>query len=235
MQSSSKRSEDSISRSKNDENIAETYQSQLEKSSKGQIKGNILWLYLRAGASTPILVALLFVFVVAQIVSSAADKWVQYWIKQEELRNNHAAAESISTNDCIIIHGGIILTLMIFAFTRSFKYFHIVVRASQKLHDIMFSGIISTDIKFFNSNSSGRILNRFTKDIGAIDENLSKAVVDTLHIGLQVSGAIIMAVIVNKLFLIPTFILSFLFIFVRKIYLKASKNIKRLEQISKSN
>lgn len=46
-------------------------------------------------------------------------------------------------------------------------------------------------------------------------------------------GAIIVTAIVNPLFLIPVAVLGVIFIYVRKIYLKTGKNIKRLEGISK--
>lgn len=36
----------------------------------------------------------------------------------------------------------------------------------------MFNGIISTSMRFFDTNPSGRILNRFSKDMGATDEFL---------------------------------------------------------------
>lgn len=41
-------------------------------------------------------------------------------------------------------------------------------RASQNLHDGMFKGLISTTIRFFDTNPSGRILNRFSKDLGLV-------------------------------------------------------------------
>lgn len=47
-------------------------------------------------------------------------------------------------------------------------------RSSQKLHDKMFDGVISAPMRFFDTNPSGRILNRFSKDMGAIDELLPK-------------------------------------------------------------
>lgn len=88
-------------------------------------------------------------------------------------------------------------------------------------------------MQFFNVNPSGRILNRFTKDMGTIDEYLSRALLDSIHTNLYMAGCITLAVIVNPIFIIPISFLSIVFIFLRKIYLKTSKNLKRLEGISK--
>lgn len=43
-------------------------------------------------------------------------------------------------------------------------------RASKVLHNKMFSSILGATMRFFDTNPSGRILNRFSKDMGAIDE-----------------------------------------------------------------
>lgn len=116
---------------------------------------------------------------------------------------------------------------------RSVGFYTICVRASQKLHDAMFKGIVSTTMRFFDTNPSGRILNRFSKDMGAADEFLPKAVLDASQIILSMFGAIIVTSIVNPTFLLPICIIGIAFLFLRKVYLKTSKNIKRLEGVSK--
>lgn len=97
----------------------------------------------------------------------------------------------------------------------------------------MFKGIISTTMQFFNSNPSGRILNRFAKDMGVIDELLPRVLLDAIHTNLNMIGAIILTAIVNPFFLIPVSFMILVFLSARKVYLKTSKNIKRLEGISK--
>lgn len=117
---------------------------------------------------------------------------------------------------------------------RSMGFYTICVRASQRLHDNMFKGLISTSMRFFDTNPSGRILNRFSKDMGATDEFLPKAVLDATQIIFNMCGAVIVTSIVNPLFIAPVAILMILFFFVRRVYLKTSKNLKRLDGTSES-
>lgn len=49
---------------------------------------------------------------------------------------------------------------------RSLGFFQVCMRASQNIYSSMFNGLISTKMRFFDTNPSGRILNRFSKDIG---------------------------------------------------------------------
>lgn len=138
-----------------------------------------------------------------------------------------------TTEICIYIHGGLIAALFLFAITRSIGFFSICMRSSQKLHDSMFNGLISTTMRFFDENPSGRILNRFSKDIGAVDELLPKAILDSSQVILSLFGSVIVSAIVNPIFLIPVGIMGFIFAFIQRIFLKTSRDIKRLEGIGK--
>lgn len=68
----------------------------------------------------------------------------------------------------------------------------------------------------------------------AIDEYLPKAILDAFQLILNILGAIVVTAYANPLFLVPIFLMSFMFIFMRRAYLKTSKNIKRLEGSGRS-
>lgn len=135
----------------------------------------------------------------------------------------------LTTENCIYVHGALMAALFIFALSRALGFYSVCVRASQRLHDLSFNGLISTAMRFFDTNPGGRILNRFSKDIGALDELLPKAILDSSQVILSMVGSIIVTAIVNPVFLIPLAVMSVIFIFVRRVFLKTSKNIKRLE------
>lgn len=88
-------------------------------------------------------------------------------------------------------------------------------------------------MRFFNTNSSGRVLNRFSKDMGAIDEILPSALIDCVQIGLSLLGIIVVVAISNYLLLIPTVIIGIIFYYLRVFYLATSRSVKRLEGVSK--
>lgn len=58
------------------------------------------------------------------------------------------------------------------------------IKAATTLHYKMFNNIIYSPMRFFNTNASGRILNRFTRDIGILDESLPVTVLDTIQVKL---------------------------------------------------
>lgn len=130
-------------------------------------------------------------------------------------------------------------------------------RASRNLHNTMFQGVSRARMYFFHTNPSGRILNRFSKDMGQVDELLPAVMIDVMQIFLQLGGIIVVIVVVNYYFIIPTLVniltekskskveysskkipfsiqqvVGVIFYYLRGYYLSASRNIKRLEAIS---
>lgn len=51
-----------------------------------------------------------------------------------------------------------------------------------RLHDKMFECVSQSPMSFFHINPSGRILNRFSKDMGSVDELLPQAMIDCFQV-----------------------------------------------------
>ena len=232
-------------------------QTNLEEMSKGKVKGNVTLNYLKSGGNLFKLSIAMFLFALTQVIASASDYWVGYWTQQEEKRrlllsdlsvagddNLTLAIETngtlfsggeILTSDVLIYVGGFfVATLFIFGIIRSIFFYTITIGASRNLHHTAFNGIVSTNMRFFDLNPSGRILNRFSKDLGSIDEWLPKCMLDAIQVILMAVGSIAITAFINPLFLVPVSGLFLIFVFIRRYYLKTSKNIKRLEGITKS-
>lgn len=140
--------------------------------------------------------------------------------------------DSWSTSTYSYIYGGIMATLFMTALTRSMTFFNFCGTASQNLHDRMFRGLISTKMRFFDTNPSGRIINRFSKDMGSTDEALPKSCLDAAQINLGMVGAILVTIFTNIHFSIVIIVMSVFFFLARRIYLRCSTNIKRFEGTS---
>lgn len=146
----------------------------------------------------------------------------------------HVAIEDKSVINYVYIYTGIVLAIFFVGITRSLVFYRTCVRCSQRLHDMMFSALIRTGMRFFDTNPSGRILNRFSKDMGAIDELLPKAILDAGQSNMLLFGALIVTCVVNPIFLVPIVFIGGIFYWLRSVYLKTSKNIKRLEGMGMS-
>lgn len=130
------------------------------------------------------------------------------------------------------IFSGLIIGLVVLSNVRALAFFHICMQASKRLHDTMFRAISRATMHFFNTNSAGRILNRFSKDMGAIDDLLPSAMIDCIQISLGLIGIVVVVGVSNPWLMLPTVIIGIVFYYMRVVYLATGRSVKRLEGIS---
>ncbi|KAK9869800.1 hypothetical protein WA026_003532 [Henosepilachna vigintioctopunctata] len=226
-----------------------------ETQKKGSISLRVYESYFKAGGNYWTGLMLGVFFIIAQISASGADYFITYWVNLEQhqlqqgIKNVYLDEELynitstlpiyehniiLTRKNCIIIYGCLIGTIVLVTVIRSMTFFRLCMNASNILHNNMFTRVINATMHFFNANPSGRILNRFSKDIGAIDELVPTAIIDTIQVALGVFSTIAVIAYVNIWVLIPTSIILFWFYILRVIFLSTSRNIKRMEGATRS-
>ncbi|XP_030766732.1 probable multidrug resistance-associated protein lethal(2)03659 isoform X2 [Sitophilus oryzae] len=128
----------------------------------------------------------------------------------------------------------IVLMLILMTITRLLVFYRFCNKASIRLHHNMFYKIVYATMRFFTVNPSGRILNRFSRDMNQVDEALPVTLLDTLQISLTVVAITTVVTTVNPWMLLPTIIMLTIFYFMRVVFLATSRDIKRLEGITRS-
>ncbi|CAF3238457.1 unnamed protein product [Rotaria sp. Silwood2] len=98
----------------------------------------------------------------------------------------------------------------------------------------MFQRLIRYPIHFFDINPIGRILNRFTKDVAIMDDNLPLNMFDFLHCLFQVLGAITLVGILNPLAFIPAVMAAIAMLFLRYLFAQCLRDLKRIEGVTRS-
>lgn len=91
-------------------------------------------------------------------------------------------AENNVRQELVLFYAVILSATFIVYLMRTFGYFRMCLRISLRLHDRLFRGITRATMYFFNTNSSGRILNRFSKDIRTVDTDLPRTLLDCLAV-----------------------------------------------------
>ncbi|XP_071865797.1 ATP-binding cassette sub-family C member 4 isoform X2 [Bombus fervidus] len=127
------------------------------------------------------------------------------------------------------IYGAFILTSIVLTSTRNIVFYKICMNASKNLHNLMFSCLLKAPMLFFDTHPSGRILNRFSKDVGSVDEILPRTMIESIQIFTVMIGILVQVFIINWWTIFPMFIMGFLYWQIRNIYLKTAQNMKRFE------
>ena len=98
----------------------------------------------------------------------------------------------------------------------------------------MISAVLKAPVLFFDTNSVGRILNRFSRDTGIMDELLPDVFLDSVQIVLFCIGAVILQTVLNPWIILPATPLVVVFALIGRYYLKSSRDLRRLEGVNRS-
>ncbi|XP_064825804.1 ATP-binding cassette sub-family C member 4-like isoform X1 [Oncorhynchus masou masou] len=223
---------------------AEPVQTVAEESrSAGTIGVGLYVKYLKAGANILVLIGVVLLQFLAQAAYILQDWWLAYWAGEQEklnvngtvtIQNGVNVTEQLNLDFYLGIYAGLTGATLIFGFARSLLMFNVLVKAAQSLHNRMFNSILRTPVRFFDVNPIGRVLNRFSKDIGQLDAALPWTFVDFIQIFLQIIGVVAVAASVIPWILIPLAPLIIVFLFLRRYFLQTSRDVKRLESTTRS-
>ncbi|KAK9696593.1 ABC transporter [Popillia japonica] len=201
----------------------------------GKVKMDIYTAYLRFGGSWFTVFAVVLLFILCQASGNGVDYFVSFWVNMEQdISNDNTTIPAISRDNVIYTYAGLVVLLIIFAVWHCLYYFLFLMRASIKIHDVIFSNVTDAVMRFFNKNPSGRILNRFSKDLGIIDEYIPLVLFDVIEVGLLLFGALALSIVVDKWLALPAIVLLFIFYFMRVVFLRTSRSVKRIEGIYRS-
>lgn len=169
---------------------------------------------------------LLACLLVGQAVYIVGDYWLASWAGSDETTKAEAY--------WIWVYAIFVGSILLISITRAQVFFRSSLRASSSLHKAAIESLVRAPLSFFHTNPSGRVLNRFSKDLGVIDEQLPTVSFDSLQAGMMVLGALTLLCVVVPVIL-PIFVpLIAVFVYIQRRYLRTSRELKRFEAVTRS-
>ncbi|XP_073844740.1 probable multidrug resistance-associated protein lethal(2)03659 [Musca autumnalis] len=207
-----------------------------ENREMGKISFKLYKKYFGSSGSYVILFFMIFFCVGAQILGSGGDFFLSYWVNKNEKQHYEIDTRAEIQTDPVDIYifSAINVAVIFFALMRGIMFFNMASKSSTRLHNNMFVSVTRASMYFFNTNPAGRILNRFSKDMGQVDEILPQVLLDVIQISLSLLGIVVVLSIVNPWYILATVIMVIIFYFIRSFYLKTSRDVKRLEAVTRS-
>jgi ATP-binding cassette subfamily C (CFTR/MRP) protein 4 len=175
----------------------------------------------------------IFVFILLQILTTSVEFFLTFWLKIEQITDLNSKA-FFTRRNCLYIYTSLVTALFFVILASIASFVKYCVRASKKLHYSLLTKVIFAPMTFFNHHSSGRILNRFSRDIGAIDEILPLSLINVFTGFFTIVGTVILVSIINYYTILPSAVLLLIIFFLCVVLKPTSTSIKRTEAISKS-
>ena len=134
----------------------------------------------------------------------------------------------------IYLYVGLTLGSTVLLFLSAFLFFQATINSSRNLHGKMLEAIMMAPVFFFDTNPSGRISNRFSKDIGVMDEMLFASFYDLYETIWDLLLSVGIPSLANFWVLLAAVPLTGVATYYGQYCLKTSREIARLEAINRS-
>jgi ABC-type multidrug transport system fused ATPase/permease subunit len=108
------------------------------------------------------------------------------------------------------------------------------VLAAVKMHDDALLGLVNASLEFFEKTSSGRILNRFSRDIDATDNQMAECSRSVVITAVSVLATILLTVALSWPSMITVTPTVFFFYQIQKRFRPPAREIKRLDALTKA-
>ncbi|CAF2952696.1 unnamed protein product [Rotaria sp. Silwood2] len=199
--------------------------------SETSVDGAIKWsVWLQLFTSPPLrwfgFFLMILLMCAAEALYDFTNRWLALW--------SGKSYDQQKSSFYAYVYLGLTFGTLIIILIRTGFIFFIMLSGSTYFHNQMLSSMLYTSLRFFESNPSGRILNRASKDQQALDESLPLALIDSTQSLLMTIGSIIIIGTTNPWVLLVLVPLVPTVLWLRRFYIRASRQLKRLESVTRS-
>ncbi|XP_040489192.1 ATP-binding cassette sub-family C member 12 isoform X1 [Ursus maritimus] len=132
------------------------------------------------------------------------------------------------------VYAGSMVSVLVFSVIKGFTFTKTTLMASSSLHDHVFDKILKSPMSFFDTTPTGRLMNRFSKDMDELDVRLPFHAENFLQ---QFSMVLFILVILAAVFPAVLLVLAGLavgFFVLLRIFHRGVQELKKVENISRS-
>uniref|UniRef100_F6WVF1 ATP-binding cassette sub-family C member 5 n=1 Tax=Monodelphis domestica TaxID=13616 RepID=F6WVF1_MONDO len=154
----------------------------LAEKGHGSLPWSVYGTYIQAAGGPVAFLVILSLFILNVGSTAFSTWWLSYWIKQGSgnttvTRGNVTLlSDSMKDNPHMHYYARVyalsMALMLILKAIRGVVFVKGTLRASSRLHDELFRRILRSPMKFFDTTPTGRILNRFSKDMDEVDVRL---------------------------------------------------------------
>ncbi|PFH48697.1 hypothetical protein AMATHDRAFT_5550 [Amanita thiersii Skay4041] len=200
-----------------------------EKRAVGRIGKDIWETYIWACGSGRYWTLFILVLLIASLTPVFENGWIRYWSNEVFDGEDDDPMFYITVYACITAASIVIGTF------RFFVLYSGSIHASTILYKRLLETVLFANIRFHDTVSRGRLLNRFGKDFEGIDSSLSDNFGRSLMYFLSATVTICtVSYVGGPAFIFATFILGIVYYNVAKIYGQTSRDMRRLDSVYRS-
>ncbi len=197
---------------------------ELKERSTGSVSRKMYFLYGRAAGGLHVVAVLLLGYAAVEAMTVGNRWWLSYWSEHGDK----------SQWMMLGIYTLINLTVVISMFLRQLFLYLSGLKAARKLYMELLESILRAPMSFFDTTPIGRILNRFSKDIYSLDQQLPSTIRAYLGTLSSVISTIMVITTVTPWFAVTLLPIIAYYIYNQRYFTKTYRELKRLDSVSRS-
>ncbi|NWU60420.1 MRP1 protein, partial [Pterocles burchelli] len=194
----------------------------------GRVKATVYWDYMKA-IGLFISFLSIFLFMCNHIASLASNYWLSLWTDDPVINGTQQY-----TNVRLGVYGALGISQGIAVFGYSMAVSIGGIFASRHLHLNLLHNVLRSPMSFFERTPSGNLVNRFSKEIDTIDSAIPPIIKMFMGSTFNVIGACIIILLATPIAAVIIPPLGLVYLFVQRFYVATSRQLKRLESVSRS-
>ncbi|XP_077843267.1 multidrug resistance-associated protein 1 isoform X15 [Macaca mulatta] len=199
-----------------------------DKAQTGQVKLSVYWDYMKA-IGLFISFLSIFLFICNHVAALASNYWLSLWTDDPIVNGTQE-----HTKVRLSVYGalGISQGIAVFGYSMAVSIGGIL--ASRCLHVDLLHSILRSPMSFFERTPSGNLVNRFSKELDTVDSMIPEVIKMFMGSLFNVIGACIVILLATPIAAIIIPPLGLIYFFVQRFYVASSRQLKRLESVSRS-
>ncbi|TKA46270.1 hypothetical protein B0A54_03077 [Friedmanniomyces endolithicus] len=133
-----------------------------------------------------------------------------------------------------LLYAALGVGFMIITLVREGVLFGGSLTASKRIHRNLMESVTHARFRFFDTTPLGQIMNRFSKDIESVDQEIAPVAVGVVHCLASIITIVVLISVITPSFLIAAVFITALYFVVGRIYISSSRDLKRLESVQRS-
>ncbi|KAK3997512.1 ATP-dependent bile acid permease [Cladorrhinum sp. PSN332] len=154
-------------------------------------------------------------------------------------KENNTSVSVTKTSDVNVFYYLFVLAMIgvagaLAALFRDLWIFFGSLAASWKLHNRLMRTVTGARFKFFDVTPLGQMMNRFSKDLEAVDQEVAPVAIGVMSCALAIVVTVVLIACITPAFLIAGIFITLAFVLLGQFYLHSSRDLKRLESLERS-
>uniref|UniRef100_D3ZIZ6 ATP binding cassette subfamily C member 12 n=1 Tax=Rattus norvegicus TaxID=10116 RepID=D3ZIZ6_RAT len=218
---------------------------QIESPQEGIVTWKTYHTYIKASGGYLVSFLVLCLFFLMMGSSAFSTWWLGLWLdsgsqvicapqSNETACNVNQTLQDTKHHMYQLVYIASMMSVLTFGIIKGFTFTNTTLMASSSLHNRVFNKIVSSPMSFFDTTPTGRLMNRFSKDMDELDVRLPFHAENFLQ---QFSMVVFILVIMAASFPVVLVVLAglaILFFILLRIFHRGVQELKQVENISRS-